>query len=128
MEAKAGDDTAACLTAGTIVERDIDGSWFPAKIEHIDNISRMVMLKYLDDDNEEKDVPLEEIRLLQSGTPNLKPAVVSSLPRPLQGLIEDDEEIRKTHQPRVVVHNGHELPEGTVRHSCSTSSLHDYII
>jgi hypothetical protein len=99
---------------GMKVERDIDGTWFPARIETVDARNRTVELFYLDDENQESDVPFEEIRHLRSDAASFRPAVVATLPRPLQGLIEDDEEIRKKHQPRVVVHDGHELPEGNL--------------
>lgn len=47
---------------GDIIERNIEGIWFEAVIEEIDNKRKVVYLKYLDDGNREDSVPFTEIR------------------------------------------------------------------
>jgi hypothetical protein len=47
---------------GDVIERNIEGIWFEAVLEEIDNKRKVVYLKYLDDGNREESVPFAEIR------------------------------------------------------------------
>jgi hypothetical protein len=92
---------------GTNVERLIEGMWFPAVIIEVDKRRQEYMLRYLDDDQLESNVPIDEIRhgsIDSSLTPRRKEKK-DTLRKPLLGLVEDDSEIRSNHQPVVTVHN-----------------------
>lgn len=110
----------------SIVERNIDGQWFHAEVVAVRSFHGggrgaddevVLTLKYLDDGNEEDNVDPDEVRPLDressaaslmnssAGGPSLPPRKKSTLPKPLVGLMEDDEEERTTHQTRVILHN-----------------------
>jgi hypothetical protein len=96
------------LQVAMFVERNIDGQWFPAELLIVDNSYGVVTLKYVDDDNIEEMVPIDEVRVPLRGSSNSSssPQVdkKKTLPKPLAGLIYDDCEERQNHIPRSVVH------------------------
>jgi len=47
-------------TVGSLIDREIDGLWFPAKIESVHG--DLLTLRYLDDLKVEENVPKSEIR------------------------------------------------------------------
>ncbi len=100
---------------GNLVERNIEGTWFHALVEDVDIKEGTVTLKYLDDNNEEEDVSMEDIRFSEKpifpGT-NLKKS--DTLPKPLAGLVEDDYEFRSKHRPTVFVHDSSNTDETIV--------------
>ncbi|CAM9168956.1 unnamed protein product [Phaeothamnion confervicola] len=52
------------VVTGDLVERSIDGLWFPAKVvgARMGKSGRTLDIRYLDDDNEEADVPVADLR------------------------------------------------------------------
>ena len=96
---------------GDTVERDIDGMWFPAKIESVRG--ELYTLRYLDDMKVEEGVTRHDIR----GVADSKDVISKckemenvnrgnyELKKPLAGLIEDDSIERGAHVPTVVIHN-----------------------
>lgn len=95
-------------TKGALIDRNIDGMLFRGIIESVSSINGTVRIRYIDDDNVEDHVPMEDI---QMANPSEKCASSrksnddsQSLLKPLAGLIEDDSEIRKQHQPKVTLH------------------------
>lgn len=91
--------------AGTLVDRDIDGMWFPARI--LKAKSRSYDVEYLDDGNTEQGVGWDELRLA-NGARDDKLAPAAPLKLPLENLIlgglgKDDPAEVKT--PRAIVHN-----------------------
>ncbi len=90
-----------------IVERNIDGAWFQARIIKIDRLDGSLTLQYTDDDNIEEFVSTIDVRAVQeSKSMEGSPKVLrkNSLPKPLVGLVEDDEEERRAHRPTATVH------------------------
>lgn len=99
---------------GEKVLRDIDGILFAGTIEAIRG--NKVDVRYVDDGNLEKDVPIDEVhRSSENDDPDLvsprSNSSRSSLPKPLMGLIEDDYEIRKAQMPTVFVHDNNNTDE-----------------
>lgn len=95
------------LVPGALVEREIEGMWFPAEITASFQRGRMFTLTYIDDGNVEEGVSIEEIRICRNtssilGSP--RGAKKSSLPKPLLGLVDDDWEIRNSHEAKVTIH------------------------
>jgi hypothetical protein len=94
---------------GAIVERHIEGSWFLAEVLEID-VDELT-LRYLDDDNIEKYVHIDEIRMAENECilSDYKPEKKSTLPKPLLGLVDDDSAERSAHQPKVIRHSDIEI-------------------
>eukprot|EP00607_Mallomonas_marina_P001112 CAMPEP_0182430306 /NCGR_PEP_ID=MMETSP1167-20130531/39283_1 /TAXON_ID=2988 /ORGANISM="Mallomonas Sp, Strain CCMP3275" /LENGTH=158 /DNA_ID=CAMNT_0024615247 /DNA_START=203 /DNA_END=679 /DNA_ORIENTATION=- len=90
------------VKVGCIIERTIEGCWFIAEVMSINEDS--LTIRYLDDGNVEDMVPFDEIRLTNVDKKTCTQKR-DTLPKPLQGLVEDDSEIRHNHQPTVVVHH-----------------------
>lgn len=96
------------LKPGAYVKRGIDDSWFTARVLSLDAKQATAQLEYLDDNNVEDGVSFADLRLFDADdkealhTMVVKP--VSTLPRPLAGLVEDDADERQSRQPRVLVH------------------------
>ena len=100
---------------GDIVERDIDGEWFPARVEGVKG--QEYKLRYLDDMKVEEGVPMYDLRKIQQSEEESKQVesrckemedvnkVKHELQKPLAGLIEDDSVERGAHMPTVVIHN-----------------------
>jgi len=98
------------FSTGSYVERVIDGMWFVARIEKIDERKQEVRLCYVDDHNIEDKVPFGEIRPTRPNSGQGPPVQISNcsqvtLAKPLAGLIEDDAEQRLAHRPTVVIHS-----------------------
>lgn len=98
---------------GDMVERDIDGIWFPARIESAKG--QEYTLRYLDDMKVEEGVPRHDLRSINDKDPleveskcrdieNVNRSRYE-LQKPLAGLIEDDSAQRGAHIPTVVIHN-----------------------
>lgn len=89
-----------------LVERNIDGMWFPAEVLRTDSASGMVSLKYIDDGNIEDMVPSCEVRIPLRDSHSSSPRVDKkvTLPKPLLGLMEDDCAERYNHLPKTIVH------------------------
>jgi hypothetical protein len=129
----------------SVVERNIDGQWFHAEVVAVRSFNRgrgayddddeevLLTLKYFDDGNIEENVDPGEVRLLdKDSSPHslahtgaalgaLPPRKKSTLPKPLAGLMEDDEDQRITHQTRVILHNEDEI--GTINYCLYESHL-----
>ena len=97
------------MKKGDIVDRGIEGLWFGAIVESVDNKGKTLTLKYLDDGNIEDYVPFEDVRL-KSSIEEDQPLTSrrDTLPKPLAGLVEDDSDYRFVHKPTVVMHNDSE--------------------
>eukprot|EP01031_Cornospumella_fuschlensis_P027842 gene27842-33623_t len=111
------DSLALKLRNGEKVERLIDTLWFSAVITSISKDRTTVNLRYLDDDNTEEQVPIEEIRLYarhDEECENIGRVARNTLPRPLAGLVEDDYEARKQHVPTVFVHEDSSLDQAVL--------------
>lgn len=82
------DNLAQRLRSGEKVQRLIDTLWFDAVVTCISKDKQSVSLRYLDDDNLEDYVPIEEIRLFvrhNEENENIGKAAKNTLPRPLAG-------------------------------------------
>lgn len=110
------------FAVGDRVERDIEGMTFVGTIERIS--SALADIRYLDDDNVEKNIPIDE--LIRIDEPEEVERVLSrnkssqstvSLQKPLSGLIDDDEEQRRSQLPTVLIHQDNsETTEAIVFH------------
>lgn len=99
------------------VQRGIEGEWFDAIVEEIDRSRQVCTVRYLDDDNIETDVPLDEVRKATNEENNQRSVNTSrkeTLPRPLAGLVDDDHEFRKKHMPTVFVHDDNSNDEAII--------------
>lgn len=116
------DHPIASFAPQELVHRIIDGIEFLAQLELVNYQRGTVDLRYLDDNNFEKDVPFTDIRKVKS--PGRRPQGENSnipgrsnnhtsttLPRPLAGLVEDDYETRNTVSPIVYVHENSRTDE-----------------
>jgi hypothetical protein len=122
--------SSSCISSyvhlvGSLVEREIDGYWYPAKIESIDNDVEdknvYYTIRYLDDSKLEVNVPADEIRQhfeeIHIDTLRKQCAdaeVKHSLQKPLKGLVEDDSKERSSHMPTVVIHNNQNEQEDAI--------------
>lgn len=96
------------LRKGAIVERFIEGTGFLAEILSIDTIQQEVSIRYLDDDNIEHNVPLDDVRETQEVAPSPRRSNKDTLPKPLIGLLDDDSDLRLAHRPTVIIHHDDE--------------------
>ena len=105
-ETKDCDNNRPDFVPGALVEREIEGMWFLAEIIQSHRRGKEFTLRYVDDNNEEKEVSIDEIRMsrqVQSlGSP--KAERKSVLPKPLLGLVEDDSATRHGHEAKVTIH------------------------
>jgi hypothetical protein len=97
------------MQIGTYVERDIEGIWFAASVIEYNAVEDTVTLRYVDDDNVEEGVPLDEVRLASQHDELKSEAKTSErTKRPaakaLEGMEEDDSEERNRIVPQVTVH------------------------
>jgi hypothetical protein len=90
------------ISKGDRVERLLEGSWFLAKVQHVDYKEDCVTLQYLDDDNVEDSVPFSEVR-----------KCAKSECKDNDGLVDDDYEVRNKMQPKVFLHEAQTLDEST---------------
>jgi len=102
---------------GDIVIRSIEGLEFEARLLEVNQSKREVSLEYLDDGNTEIGVSFEEIQDIvesKDGRPCTPKhtKIMDTLQKPLLGLVEDDYEARKNHQPKVFIHANVEEEEG----------------
>lgn len=102
---------------GDIVIRSIEGLEFQARILDVNQRTREVSLEYTDDGNIEVGVDFEDIQeILESKDDRISNVkcgkIVETLAKPLLGLVEDDYEARKNHQPKVFIHENIEEEEG----------------
>jgi hypothetical protein len=114
-ESKDCDDYRPDFVPGALVEREIEGMWFLAEIIHSHRRGTEFTLRYVDDDNEEEGVSIDEMRIsrkVESLVGSPKAERKSVLPKPLLGLIEDDAATRYTHEAKVTIHQDSE--SGTV--------------
>jgi hypothetical protein len=94
---------------GVLVEREIEGMFFLAEITHTHMRGKEFTLRYVDDDNIEEGVSIDEIRLSRTSAMDSPRAERKSvLPKPLLGLIEDDSETRQKHEAKVTIHHDDE--------------------
>jgi hypothetical protein len=95
---------------GDVVLRSIEGMTFIAKVLDVSKRNAVVNLQYLDDGNIEEDVPFDEICLRNAESKDHMDyevpltGKVETLAKPLLGLVEDDCEARKKHQPTIFIH------------------------
>jgi hypothetical protein len=115
------------ISKGDRVERLLEGSWFLAKVQHVDYKEDCVTLQYLDDDNVEDSVPFSEVRKCAKSeckdndgetkwddeSKENKKNTIKTLLRPLAGLVDDDYEVRNKMQPKVFLHEAQTLDEST---------------
>lgn len=110
-DSKECDDYRPDLVPGVLVEREIEGMFFLAEITHSHLRGKEFTLRYVDDDNVEEGVPVEEIRLSRNTVDFGSPRTAerkSVLPKPLLGLIEDDAATRHSHEAKVTIHQDDE--------------------
>jgi hypothetical protein len=109
------------FAVGDKVERDIEGMTFVGTIERISGA--VADIRYLDDDNVEKNIPIDE--LIRIDEPEEVERVLSrnksnqsavSLHKPLSGLIDDDEEQRRSQLPTVLIHQDNSETEAIIFH------------
>lgn len=110
---------------GDTIYRNIEGLKFAATILEIDYKIRTASISYLDDGNREDDVDIEDLSILQGDvdlnrSQDTETSGVTksrdTLPRPLAGLVEDDYEVRKSHLPKVVIHDRSEEADAILLH------------
>ena len=105
------------LKKGDVVIRSIEGCTFVAKVTHVNARDREVNIEYVDDGNVELDVSFDEIHQIKGDQEKAIQSVVScnkrieTLAKPLLGLVEDDYEARKKHQPTIFIHENKEEEE-----------------
>lgn len=109
-ETKDCDDYRPDFVPGALVEREIEGMWFLAEITHSHRRGKEFTLRYIDDDNIEEGVLVDDIRLSRSmeSLESPKAERKSVLPKPLLGLIEDDAITRHSHEAKVTIHQDNE--------------------
>jgi hypothetical protein len=102
---------------GAVVQRNIDGIWFLAEVASVDYKKEELSVRYLDDSNVEEGISFLDVRLILDKN-FLDVPVVSdkkgTLTKPLAGLLDDDAEIRMSHQPKVMIHNDTEEGEAII--------------
>ena len=117
---------------GDLVEREIEGMWFPGMVTAAPSQQRLT-IQYLDDENIEKDVPSSECRpaLEEDGAYETKGGGEGkgddddqrgnklrvgkkggTLMKPLAGMIDDDCEDRSKHMPTAIVHTSDDTEDG----------------
>lgn len=105
---------------GVAVERNIDGDWFKATIEGIDEIKKLYSIKYSDDGNVEDLVPFDDLRLSEDKDPMSSFLTIFSfvkkctLPKPLAGLVEDDYDSRNMQEPTVTIHTDTDTDQAVI--------------
>lgn len=98
---------------GTLVQRDLDGFWFPARVVRVDSSDPGNVtydIEYLDDGKNESMVEQDELRL---GGPldATAPVPAQPLPLPLENLLvhigkgDEDEYGAQAKTPRAIVHS-----------------------
>lgn len=96
------------LKTGDIVVRSIEGMGFEAKVLAVNQNDRELVLEYLDDGNIEKGVSFDDIQEIinakDSSSSSRPHSKIDTLAKPLLGLVEDDYEARRNHQPKVFIH------------------------
>ena len=111
----------AAFKVSMTVERNIDGSWFSGNIVSIDPDGDFLTIKYFDDDNIEDMVPVTEVRIVSSDVPidsSPKLGRKNPLPKPLVGLMDDDENERRAHRPIAVIHSNDDGESGIFYETC----------
>lgn len=104
---------------GSTVERDIDGVWYKATIQSIDQKKMLCSIKYSDDGNMEEDVPFGDMRPSTedpfSGFLSIFTfAKKCTLPKPLAGLVEDDSVARNMLTTTVTIHTDTNTDEAII--------------
>ena len=97
------------VQAGDMVERFIDGLWFLGEVQNVEN--SYVTIKYIDDNNIESMVPIDEVRIPIDDIKGIMTrcsSIKDSLPKPLLGLVDDDSEARLAHRPTIILHSNAE--------------------
>jgi len=98
---------------GALIDRNIDGMLFRGIIESVSSSTGTVCIRYIDDDNVEDRVPMDDIQMANpsekhssnnKNSNSNRSSHDDALLRPLAGLIEDDSAIRALHQPKVTLH------------------------
>ena len=104
-----GHKGAIFFRVGAMVERNIDGMWFVARVEAVKESREEMTVRYADDQNIEENVPFGEVRLQLRDSLDrpveFTATVKEPLAKPLKGLIDDDADARKAHRPTVVIHS-----------------------
>ena len=104
---------------GSSVERNIDGVWFKASIESIEENTRLYTIIYADDGNIESDVLPNDLRSSVEDPLNGFLSIFSfakkcTLPKPLAGLIEDDAELRNLQTTTVTIHTSTDTDQAVI--------------
>ena len=108
------------IKIGDVVIRSIEGMEFEAKVLGVNQSRATATLEYFDDGNIEADVDFSEIQEVSEGKSEhilsscLEKGTrkVETLAKPLFGLVEDDYEIRKNHQPKIILHEDYDGDDG----------------
>mmetsp|Transcript_22435 Transcript_22435/g.30730 ORF Transcript_22435/g.30730 Transcript_22435/m.30730 type:complete len:143 (-) Transcript_22435:134-562(-) len=113
------------MKKGDIIERYLEGMWFRASVQSVNQKEKCLSVKYLDDGNIENNIPFDETRISSSSSPTpssgreyqssiLSPSKRDNLLRPLAGLVEDDYETRNKHQPTIFLHTHNSNDQGAI--------------
>lgn len=109
------------MRRGATIERNIDGDWFKATIQNVDDTGKLFCIKYCDDGNVEDGVTLEDLRLCASGADDplgfltvFSFAKKCTLPKPLAGLVEDDYDARNLQEPTVTIHTDTDTDQAVI--------------
>ena len=105
------EDNICFYTVGSRIERLIDGIWFAGEV--IKSDAPFLTIRYDDDCKVETNVQSFEVRPLESifnfiamesALEAKRQCDNSHLLKPLQGLVEDDSELRRSRTPKVILH------------------------
>ena len=111
------------LKVGMLVERQIDNILFLGIIETIDQKKRCVTIRYIDDNNIEDNISIDDVKyhdIAESKDSenriniDCKGVRKDTLPKPLLGLIEDDSDYRNSITPIVTIHDSVETEEAII--------------
>ena len=111
------------IKVGMLVERQLDNIMFLCIVETIDQRKRCVTIRYIDDNNVEDNVPIDDVTFHDTaeskGNDNrinieCKGVRKDTLPKPLLGLIEDDSDYRNSITPTVTIHDSVETEEAII--------------
>lgn len=103
------------ISRGCTIERNIEGQWFLGIVLDVDLKEGTATIKYSDDGNVECEVLLDDVRISEERKhDDQQLSTKNSLSKPLAGLVEDDYEFRKNHQPTIFVHDNANTDETIV--------------
>lgn len=111
------------LKVGTLVERQLDNEIFLGVIETIDQTKRCVTIRYIDDNNTEDNISMDDVKYHDKAESKdienrinieSKGFRKDTLLKPLLGLIEDDSDYRNSITPIVTIHDSVETEEAII--------------